>query len=320
MTKGLALALFGLLLFGFTTLAYAQVPDIGPSGCVGGPGPNGQFLTAEQGGCCNPPSTECCRYAATKNTNWCPTRGQPPAPPDNPPAAPPSGGNLPVVYPPSMYYNTHDVALREFERWGKGTRLEIEQKMAPVVGGYFDAGKCPDSSPTAVPWSAAFISYVMRASGIPFPANCSHVGYFKAVQEGTGPCKTYPMEDINDIDVGDVLCRCTAKDCSLDYDALPDYASAHCEVVTARNGNMIDEVGGNEARAGCKLPACDPNKDGSTVNKRTRDITKLDNTYFGFISCAGQGKPLPPEPPPFCPASLGLALGALLVVVIKRGS
>src|SRR3989344_2579036 len=35
--------------------------------CVGGPGPEGQFLTREQGGCCL--DDECCNYPATRA--WC---------------------------------------------------------------------------------------------------------------------------------------------------------------------------------------------------------------------------------------------------------
>src|SRR3989338_193118 len=44
--------------------------------CVGGPGPDGQFLTREEGGFCV--DEECCNYPATKA--WCNQAKKDPAP------------------------------------------------------------------------------------------------------------------------------------------------------------------------------------------------------------------------------------------------
>ena len=81
--------------------------------------------------------------------------------------------------------------------------------MQPIVGSYFEAGGCPGSDPVAVPWSAAFISYVAKKQASPISHCCAHTQYFKEIHDNPGTCKTHPMNEQDLISVGDIVCYCT---------------------------------------------------------------------------------------------------------------
>lgn len=207
-----------------------------------------------------------------------------------------------VVYPPGMYYNNYEIALYEYETiWNNGNEKESDPRMAQILQDYFDAGGCSDyasTNPNSVTdWSAAFISYVMTQTGMDFPGSCAHIAYFRDIKSNPGACKTYPMTDKNQIDVGDIICRCRPasgqSSCSIDYDNLPKGDSpAHCDIVTSRNGDDIEITGGNTVAPGSTTGK------GETANNRASKISKLGSDYFGFISCAGMGKPYSVEEPP----------------------
>ena len=183
----------------------------------------------------------------------------------------------------SVHSNSYDEdivnnALDEYENvWVKGTKKESDPEVANVITDYFKSGKCYDlkhpelTTPTGTAWSAAFISYVMERSGVQFPASCAHINYFGKIKENPGECKTYPMDKIGEIKKGDILCQCRDKDCSISYSHLPKQAATHCDIITSRNGDSLEGIGGNVA---------------DSVRKSSFNIPQLGKQYFGFISCA----------------------------------
>lgn len=143
-----------------------------------------------------------------------------------------------------------NIALREYDKFGKGVFKESEKPMQEYIAEYWNKGlQMPSQSPTGVPWSAAFISYVMRMAGAgnKFRYSARHStyirwaienlknnkGYFKAYQP-----KTKPLQ------VGDMVCY--ARQSGVNYDTGTDYDS-HCDIITSiskRNGTAIG-IGGN---------------------------------------------------------------------------
>ncbi len=175
-------------------------------------------------------------------------------------------------------------AEQEWERWGRGARQESEPQMKPIVASYFAAGGCPGSDPTTVPWSAAFISYVMKTAGVTdFPGRCAHTQYFKAVHDNPGTCRTFPMGERGKIGVGEVVCRCRVSEeeraagkteCNVDYDNAFGYS--HCDIVVNVLGSgKVEVIGGNV---------------NNNVEKRTLDVSRDESPekkWYGFISCDG---------------------------------
>src|SRR3989338_320618 len=66
MRRGVLFMLFLLSLVLLISISINSVLAI-EGKCVGGPGPEGQFLTRDEGGCCL--NEECCNYPATQA--WC---------------------------------------------------------------------------------------------------------------------------------------------------------------------------------------------------------------------------------------------------------
>ncbi|GEM_PF-1203493 len=189
-----------------------------------------------------------------------------------------------------------NVAEAEWEKWSKGTKTHADANMRSTLDSYYAAAttasnSCPPgSNPDNIPWSASFISYVVKQAGVAdFPVNCAHSGYFNSLRSNPGVCRTYPMSEKSKISVGDIVCHCrltpaeTAAgktECSNDYNNPSTYG--HCDVVVNVLGNnQLEVIGGNV---------------GKTVSKRTVDVStevvtsstsvvSSDRKWYGFISC-----------------------------------
>ena len=203
-----------------------------------------------------------------------------------------------IVAPrPEIKQAIKSAAEAEYARWDNGARRESEPQMKPIVASYFVAGgpNCAGSDPIAVPWSAAFISYVMKKAGVSdFPGRCAHTQYFKAVHDNPGTCRTYPMSEREKIAAGDVVCRCRPSEtdkCSGDYNNA--YGHSHCDIVVNVVGGKVEVIGGNV---------------NDNVEKRTLDVNvdEPGKEWYGFISCEGlpAAKPVA-VPTNFCVATQG---------------
>jgi hypothetical protein len=125
---------------------------------------------------------------------------------------------------------------------------------------------CHDASNA---WSAAFISYVMKEAGVnDFPVNVNHVNYFrKILNNEISSLVTKPMDRIDEIGIGDILCQCRGTGCSIDYNNFPTNAQpGHCDIVVKIEPGKIWTIGGNL---------------GDTVKMLPRTNGP---SYFGFIT------------------------------------
>ena len=160
--------------------------------------------------------------------------------------------------------NIVDTATKEWIRFGKNTvgkdgkslnkgRMEYEDGFWQRVGDYWKQGvnKRYTGKDREVPWSSAFISWVMKKSGglfkIPFRTSSSHSKYIREYVKNRkeGKNATFVAYRLNEkpAEVGDLVCysRESSKDL---YDRTSGYKS-HCDIVVAKRPNEIEVIGGN---------------------------------------------------------------------------
>ena len=183
-----------------------------------------------------------------------------------------------------------EITIKEWEKWGKGTKKECDTDMQDELTNYWKAvgRKTTEWGCDTHAWSAAFISYIMKESGISkFPVNIAHAKYFKAIRDDNVDygCKTYSMSDIDKLKEGDLICR-NRDSKTPDYNNISD--ATHCDIITKltkdSNGTIIlrKQIGGN--RAGETSAVCGTNG-GCTVYQSTHMSAPQSKDYFGFISC-----------------------------------
>ena len=177
-------------------------------------------------------------------------------------------------------YSANDIARNaqeEYLTWNQGQRDECASGMQDELTAYWRAvGWGPEAWDCDVdPWSAAFVSYVMKESGVNFPANSAHSRYFMDIKENPDKydCQTYDVQtDLDKIQVGDILCA-NRGGSSKTYRTLVRGDTTHCDVVTSP-GSSIKAIGGNVGDSVSE-----------TTVTRSKVQIKGSNSYFGFISC-----------------------------------
>ena len=103
------------------------------------------------------------------------------------------------------------------------------------------------------PWSAAFISYIMRIAGAGdrFPYAAAHAEYINAAKSqadaGSGPLVvTAERPDRYAPRPGDLICLGRGGSRALTYDELPTTSfPGHCDFVVAADGGQLSVIGGN---------------------------------------------------------------------------
>lgn len=114
-------------------------------------------------------------------------------------------------------------------------------------------GKGQANKWNAFPWSAAFVSFIMKASGAgnTFKYSGRHATYIvdsvKNRNTPNHPFRGYPINEEMP-DIGDLLCAPRGEDIKLTYDEIVqkgDFQS-HCDIVVAKHNNSaIEVIGGN---------------------------------------------------------------------------
>ena len=154
------------------------------------------------------------------------------------------------------------VAKYEWEGWGKPT-VDINGKQS-VKGGFESSsgyservgrywregtGDRLDGRDREVPWSSAFISWVMKKAGAKdnFVYSASHSKYIEdsiANRKNGRINEAFVGYKINEVapKVGDLVCY--ARQDGVNYDTTGGYKS-HCDIVVAKNKNQIEVIGGN---------------------------------------------------------------------------
>ncbi|WP_416960412.1 DUF2272 domain-containing protein [Streptomyces sp. Agncl-13] len=183
----------------------------------------------------------------------------------------PVPGGVPAVGVPSvgpLRARIARFAEQERTRWGNGARVETESAMTATLQDYYRTGVGSTVAASDLqsgswqgghPWSAVFISWVMRQAGAggAFAYSTAHREYVSAAKRNaeTGntanPFWAYPVEKIAP-EVGDLVCadRDGGSGCGGVTYATVDNGTAwstHCDVVTAvdRAGRKLTAVGGN---------------------------------------------------------------------------
>jgi hypothetical protein len=155
------------------------------------------------------------------------------------------------------------IALQEAARWKNGGIQETDSSMRSILQDYWKTG--PRLSFTSAqlgsrafqeshPWSAAFVSWVMRKAGAgsAFKYAASHSSYISAakanrIADNTNPFKAYRLSEVAPR-VGDVVCR-SRSGSKATYDTIRPGMKTHCDIVVAVKPGELTVVGGNVANS-----------------------------------------------------------------------
>lgn len=146
------------------------------------------------------------------------------------------------------------VATREWNRWSQGAIKETAPDMRPVLEDYWvtgtGSGRTEPNWWTSVPWSAAFISWVMRKAGAgkAFKYSAGHATYIQAAKQNRmanndNPFKAYRIGEVPPR-VGDLVCK-SRSGSGATYDNIAPGMATHCDIVTAVAPNRLTTIGGN---------------------------------------------------------------------------
>ena len=188
------------------------------------------------------------------------------------------------------------VARHEWEFFGKQTiregkisqpgHREAEEGYWQRVGVFWKVGvNLPlTGKDTDEPWSAAFISYVMRQAGAGerFLYSEWHAHYIQRAmkareeQDANYGFWGYRLSE-RPPQVGDLVCY--ARQDGVDFDHLPTVFKSHSDLVVAVRPREIDVIGGNvEDSVTLKVLATDER--GYLIDKHNRWIAVLENRFM----------------------------------------
>jgi len=131
-------------------------------------------------------------------------------------------------------------AQNEIDRWG--TMSESSEDARPILSEYWTTvGLGPgDWSPTGTPWSAAFVSHLMKPYGL--PPEAAHWKYTKAVVDGLPGWKAYAISGPVPVAPGDIVVRPRGSSSS---PADEGYYFSHGDVIYAASDEKVSWIGGN---------------------------------------------------------------------------
>lgn len=146
-----------------------------------------------------------------------------------------------------------DLANKEWDKWNKSGKVTKEGSQDTIqdLRDYYEIGtktKGSDSYYIDTPWSATFISYLMREAGAgdDFKYNLSHSIYItdaikNKLENNNKKFKGYKPDEV-DVEIGDLVCY--PRDKGITYNTNAPYIS-HCDLITEINGNIAVGIGGN---------------------------------------------------------------------------
>lgn len=154
-----------------------------------------------------------------------------------------------------------DLARREWEAWGRGTRKETDPAMRETLLGYWETVLSRSAAERAVRdrrfWSAVFVSYLLRhaGAGTAFTYAAAHYLYVAAAKRArrsndTAKFRAFGITEVKP-EIGDIVCRdrhTKPGQCGgTTYDNVDDgrYHPTHCDIVTEVTSNSISMIGGN---------------------------------------------------------------------------
>lgn len=155
-------------------------------------------------------------------------------------------------------FNTKLVTKTEDEFKAFGGIPENKSPLKERIGLYWDFLKRPDlDGSDNVPWSAAFVSYMVNLAGAntTFPYSAQHSVYFyrtindKAIQKASA-FWGYRVDEVP-IEPGDIVGMNRSNKPPIDYDWAMTHADyfSHSDIVVAVEGKTIETIGGNVGKA-----------------------------------------------------------------------
>ena len=184
-----------------------------------------------------------------------------------------------------------DIALTEFDRWGKGKKKETAPEMSEALRDYWLTGTRTKVSEAEVrsaswqeghPWSAAFISWVVRTAGgkQSFEYSAAHAAYIAAAKKAreagdAGAFRAYRITEAMP-ELGDLVCKdrkictkrnekkaCIKYECQgTTYDNVVRGKATHSDIVVEVDSanRRIRTIGGNvDSTVGEKWISLDAN-------------------------------------------------------------
>jgi hypothetical protein len=147
------------------------------------------------------------------------------------------------------------------DRWKQGAIKETALNMRPVLEDYWvtgaGSGRTESNWWTSVPWSAAFISWVMRKAGAgkAFKYSAGHATYIRAAKDdrianNDNPFKAYRISEMPPR-VGDLVCK-NRSGSGATYDNIRPGMTTHCDIVTEVAPNRLTTIGGNVSNSVCR--------------------------------------------------------------------
>jgi Uncharacterized protein conserved in bacteria (DUF2272)/Phage tail lysozyme len=225
------------------------------------------------------------------------------------------------------------VALQQFRRWrsGGGTALVETSPMAgPILREYYRVGIGITPSyaqlqstafQDAHPWSAVFVSYVMRTAGAgpAFSYSAAHQTYIRAArrnrldQNSANPFWAFRATEVAPR-VGDLVCAARMNS-GATYDNIgdPQIRPTHCDVVTEVQPGRIRVIGGNVSQTVGEKWLW-------TLPDGRLSLTGGQNQIFAVIRCrAGSASSTAPRPAPARgPAGLGARVLRVMELLVSR--
>ena len=215
--------------------------------------------------------------------------------------------DLPAVDSQTLRQRIVRFATQELARWNNGTIKETDPRLRKTLQDYWKTGAGVDYSEDQLgdpafqndhPWSAAFISWVMKTAGAgnAFKYSSSHAVYTRAAKDNRianneNPVKAYRITELAP-QVGDLICK-SRSGSGATYDNIRPGMKTHCDIVTEVRPRSIKTVGGNV--------------NNSVAQKTLRtdaNGTMAEPDYFAVIRIDSQ-QPSPPVVPSPTPAQPG---------------
>ena len=215
--------------------------------------------------------------------------------------------DLPAVDSQALRQRIVRLATQELARWNNGTIKETDPRLRKTLQDYWKTGAGVNYSEDQLgdpgfqndhPWSAAFISWVMKTAGAgnAFKYSSSHAVYTRAAKDNRianndNPVRAYRITELAP-QVGDLICK-SRSGSGATYDNIRPGMKTHCDIVTEVRPRSILTVGGNV--------------NNSVAQKTLRtdaNGTMAEPDYFAVIRIDSQ-QPSPPVVPSPTPAQPG---------------
>ena len=142
--------------------------------------------------------------------------------------------------------------VTEWLRFNRGTEKEYEQPFIKRVGDYWNSINMDlDGLDRDQPWSAAFISFVVRNSGgyAGFKYAAAHARYCHKAINAKLNSTPHPFWGFkinqHKPKLGDMVCRWRSNKIDYNYAAKNQWFKSHCDIVVAIETNTVLTIGGN---------------------------------------------------------------------------